>query len=839
MSEKNKILLLDSNSLVHRAYHALPPMRTSTGFPTGAIYGFLTILLKLIKEQKPTHIAAAFDVHGGTFRNELYPEYKANRSEMDEDLHVQIEPLKKLLGEMGIKVVTKQGFEGDDILGTLSRRFNAENIIVTGDRDMFQLATENTKIFWTKKGVSDIEVVDLDYLKDMGYTPSTYVDFKALHGDSSDNIPGVNGIGEKGAKKLLDTYGSIEGIIEHLDEIPGREGNALREGIDQLPLWRKLCLISTDAPIDTTLDDISFNPIFSLDAKKTLLSFEMQSIVKRMAFEEGEEDFSETLETEKKIVSSIDEIRAVLDKADSFAFYINEGIVHFATDKKTDYVVEFVQDLFSMGINFDDVIQIINDYAKDKTFICFDYKSLAKQYGIKANKFYDVMIESHLSYGSIPMKTCEIMFEKERLPFEATSLMYLNTKYLDSLKKQDMLSLLEDVEQPLSLVLMNMENRGVCVDEKVLDELEDKYTQIILDLEKKIYSYVDYNFNIASTKQLGEVLFEDLGLAKGKKTKTGYSVSEEVLSELKDEHEIIPLILEWRHFSKLKSTYVTGLKPLIRGGKIHTEYNQCVTATGRLSSTNPNLQNIPARSEEAKDIKRAFMASPGNILISADYSQIELRLLAHFSEDVGLIKAFTEAKDVHAATAAAIYGVDIKDVTSDMRRVAKAVNFGIVYGISDFGLSQNIDMSRKDAKVFIKQYFGMHPQVRAYLDGLITSTREKEYCLTILGRRRALKDINASQYLVKSGAERMALNTPLQGTAADIIKIAMLKVEKRLENMKSKMILQIHDELIIDATKDEEDKVKQILKEEMESAMKLKVPLIVDVESGYYWSDLD
>ena len=839
MGEKNKILLLDSNSLVHRAYHALPPMRTSAGFPTGAIYGFLTILLKLIKEQKPTHIAAAFDVHGGTFRNELYPEYKANRSEMDEDLHVQIEPLKKLLKEMNITVVTKQGYEGDDILGTLSRRFDAENIIVTGDRDMFQLASENTKIFWTKKGVSDIEVVDLDYLKEMGYTPSTYVDYKALHGDSSDNIPGVAGIGEKGAKKLIDTYGSIEGIKEHLDEIPGREGNALREGIDKLPLWRKLCEISVDAPIDTTLDDISFNPIFKIEAKKILLSFEMQSLVKRMDFEDSDEDFSEILETEKKTVSSLDEIKEILKDAKEFALYINNTDIHFAINKSTDYVVEFVQDLFSIGITFDDAINIFNEFAKEKRLICYDYKSLSKQYGIVANKFYDVMIEAHLSYGSITMKTCENMFEKESLPNEATSLIFLNTKYLDSLKKQNMISLLEDVEQPLSLVLLNMEQRGVCVDEKELDLLEDKYTQKILDLEKQIYSYIDYPFNVASNKQLGEILFEDLGLQHGKKTKTGYSVSEEVLSELVDEHPIVPLILEWRHFAKLKSTYVTGLKPLIRGGKIHTEFNQCITATGRLSSTNPNLQNIPARSEEAKDIKHAFMASNGNLLISADYSQIELRVLAHFSEDESLIKAFTDEQDIHAATAESIYHVDIKDVTSDMRRVAKAVNFGIVYGISDFGLSQNIEISRRDAKEFIDKYFELHPKVRAYLDGLISTTKEKEYCKTILGRRRALKDINASQYMVRSGAERMALNTPLQGTAADIIKLAMLKVEKRLENMKSKMILQIHDELVIDATKDEENAVKQILKEEMESAIELRVPLVVDVVSGYYWSDLD
>ena len=836
---KNKILLLDSNSLLHRAYHALPPMRTTNGMCTGAIYGFLSILLKLIKEQKPTHIAAAFDVHGGTFRNELYPEYKANRSPMDEDLHVQVEPLKKLLKDMGINVVTKQGFEGDDILGTLSRKFDSENIIVTGDRDMFQLATPNTRIFWTKKGVSEIEVVDLDYLKDMGYTPDTYIDFKALHGDSSDNIPGVAGIGEKGAKKLLDTYGNIQGIKDHLDEIQGREGNALRAGIDQLPLWRKLCEIRTDAPLDITLEDISFTPVYSVEAKKDLLEMEMQSIVKRMDFEEGADDLVLENNAELVEVSTEDEIKGILKGTNEISLYIDSDTIHFAVDNKKEYVISCTTDLFSAGVSFDDALEILKAELKEKVLVCYDYKSLAKQYDITPKSFIDVMIAAHLSKGSAPMKGASQLCEIEKLSASASSLLILKNKYIADLKAKNMLSLLEDVEEPLAVVLMKMEQRGICVHANVLDTLEKKYTQKISELEKEIFRLADCEFNVASPKQMGEILFDKMGLAHGKKTKTGFSVSEEVLSELAGEHPIIDKILEWRHYTKLNSTYVVGLKPLIRAGKIHTEFNQCITATGRLSSTNPNLQNIPVKGEDAKDLKSAFSASSGNVLVSADYSQIELRLLAHFSEDEDLIDAYQTSRDVHATTAATIYGVDIKDVTSDMRRVAKAVNFGIVYGISGFGLSQNINVSRQEAQLFIDQYFLLHPKVKEYLDNLKEITKEKEYSETLLGRRRSLHDINASAYLVRSSAERMALNTPLQGTAADIIKVAMIKVEKRLESMKSKMILQIHDELIIDTAEDEIEQVKQLLKEEMSNAVKLRVPLEVSIETGFLWSDID
>ena len=836
---KNKILLLDSNSLLHRAYHALPPMRTTNGLCTGAIYGFLSILLKLIKEQKPTHIAAAFDVHGGTFRNELYPEYKANRSPMDEDLHMQIAPLKNLLKDMGINVVTMQGFEGDDILGTLSRKFDSENIIVTGDRDMFQLATANTKIFWTKKGVTDIEIVDLDYLANMGFTPDSYIDYKALHGDSSDNIPGVTGIGEKGAKKLLETYGSIQGIKDNLDNIQGREGNALRAGIDQLPLWRKLCEIRTDAPINVELEDIAFNPVYSVDAKKDLLEMEMQSLVKRMDFEKGADDLILENNAETVEISDENDINKILKDAKEVALYISSDTIHFAVDDKKEYVIVCTTDLFSFGLTFDSALDIIKDAVKEKELVCYDYKSLAKQYDIFPKKFTDVMIAAHLSKGSATMKGVDILCEIEKLNTSASSLLILKNKYITDLTSKGMLKLLEDVEEPLSVVLMKMEQRGICVSESVLTDLEKKYTQKIADLEKEIYKLADCEFNISSPKQMGEVLFDKMKLAPGKKTKTGYSVSEEVLTELSGMHPVVDKILEYRHYTKLNSTYVVGLKPLIRAGKIHTEFNQCITATGRLSSTNPNLQNIPVKGQDAKDIKSAFSASKGNVLVSADYSQIELRILAHFSEDEDLIDAYTTSKDVHAATAANIYGVDINDVTSDMRRVAKAVNFGIVYGISGFGLSQNINISRSEATMFIEQYFEKHPKVKAYLDGLKEKTREKEYSETLLGRRRAMHDINASAYLVKSAAERMALNTPLQGTAADIIKIAMIKVEDRLKNMKSKMILQIHDELIIDTAEDEVEEVKKLLVEEMSNAVKLRVPLEVSIETGYKWSDID
>ena len=835
---QNKILLLDSNSLMHRAYHALPNLKSSKGLYTGAIYGFLSILLKIIKEQNPTHIAAAFDLHGPTFRHEMYKEYKATRKPMDEELRQQVEPLKDLITAMGIKIVSKQGYEGDDILGTLSKRFDDECIIVTGDRDSFQLVSPTTKIFWTKKGVSDIEVYDVERLLEDGFTVEQFIDYKALRGDTSDNVPGIPSVGEKTAKQLLDKYGSLENILANAEQIPGKLGQNVANNKELALLSKELVTINCDVPVECTLDEIAFTPIYSGEVKQKLAELEISSLANRMVFDGAEQTTPEKKNIEKTtvVLKTESEIENVA-KGDKIAILIGKDIA-FAVDDKTEYTISCVEDLFSEGIGFDDALSALKKAAAGKELVCYDYKFMSKTYGFEQDKFFDVMIAAHLARGSAPIKSIEQVLGADGYETGAAELFAESENLREQLTKQGLNHLFFDVEQPLCVVLRNMEERGVCVSADVLKVLESKYGQLIESLTKEIYALAGETFNIASPKQLGDILFDKLGLPHGKKTKTGYSVSEDVLSNLASKHPIVNAVLEYRHYAKLQSTYVVGLQPLINRGKIHTEFNQCITQTGRLSSTNPNLQNIPARSEEAKDIKSAFVPSENCVLVSADYSQIELRLLAHMSGDEQLIEAFNKDEDIHAITASQILGIPVSEVTPAQRRDAKAVNFGIIYGISGFGLAENLSIPQYMAKEFIANYFTMHPKVRAFMDKNVEDARERGYSLTMLGRRRNLSDLKASNYMVRSAAERMAMNTPLQGSAADIIKIAMINVEKRLENMKSKMILQIHDELIIDAAKDEEEEVKKILSYEMEHAVELAVPLVAEATSATNWGEL-
>ena len=836
---QNKILLLDSNSLMHRAYHALPNLKSTKGLYTGAIYGFLSILLKIIKEQNPTHIAAAFDLHGPTFRHEMYKEYKATRKPMDEELRQQVEPLKELITAMGIKIVSMQGYEGDDILGTLSKRFDDDCVIVTGDRDSFQLVSPTTKVFWTKKGVSDIEVYDVDRLLQDGFTVQQFIDYKALRGDTSDNVPGIPGVGEKTAKQLLEQFGSLENILANADKIPGKLGQNVANNKELALLSKELVTINCNVPVECTLDDIAFTPVYSSAVKQKLAEFEITSLANRMTFDDTKEDaISVAKHVEKNVVllTSEDEIVDAV-KGDRIAIVIGKNL-SFAVDEKTEYTVSCVEDLFSEGIGFDQALETLKHLAKDRELVCYDYKNMSKEYGFSQEKFFDVMIAAHLARGSAPIKNIEQVLGADGYEIGAVELLAESENLRTQLAQQGLNELFFDVEQPLCVVLRNMEERGVRVSTDVLKALEAKYGAIIQRLTDEIFAITGEPFNIASPKQLGEVLFDKLGLPHGKKTKTGYSVSEDVLSNLADKHPIVNLVLEYRHYAKLQSTYVVGLQPLVNRGRIHTEFNQCITQTGRLSSTNPNLQNIPARSDEAKDIKSAFIASDGCVLVSADYSQIELRLLAHMSGDEQLIEAFNHDDDIHAITASQILGIPVSEVTPAQRRDAKAVNFGIIYGISGFGLAENLSIPQYKAREFIQNYFVMHPKVREFMDGCIADARERGYSLTMTGRRRNLSDINASNYMVRSAAERMAMNTPLQGSAADIIKIAMINVENRLKGMKSKMILQIHDELIIDAAKDEEEEVKKILSYEMENAVRLSVPLVAEAKVAENWGEL-
>lgn len=839
----DKILLIDSNSLMHRAYHALPQLKSSKGQYTGAVYGFLSLFLKLVKEQQPTHIAAAFDLPGKTFRHLMYPDYKGQRKPMDPELACQVQPLKNLITAMGIKIVSMEGYEGDDILGTLSKRFDAETIIVTGDRDSFQLVSPSTKIFWTKKGVTDIEVYDEARLLEDGFTVPQYIDYKAMRGDTSDNIPGIPGVGEKTAKDLLEKYESLDGVYENIDVIKGKLHDTILNNKELAYLSRELSVIKTDVPVECSLDDIAFTPVYSQDVKRMLQELEITSLSSRMEFDEqavsvGTSRIVERITIEKEVR----EIRTKKEMSeamtgDEVAVLIGSD-VRFACDMKTEYLIATKADLFSDGLDFEEAVEALAEITSKKTIICYDYKSLAKKYGFTGSGFFDIMIAAHLARGSATIKgieavlapdgfetgACEMMAEKEMLDAQMTN--------------NGVKDLFMNIETPLCAILKNMEERGVCVSTDALKALENKYQKKIDELTETIYDMAGCRFNIASPRQLGDILFDKMQLPTGKKTKSGYSVNEDVLEGLIPVTPIASVILEYRHYTKLQSTYVVGLQPLIVGGRIHTEYNQCITMTGRLSSTNPNLQNIPARSEEADDIKKAFLPSPGNILVSADYSQIELRLLAHMSGDEQLIEAFKNGDDIHALTASQIFGIPLEEVTSQQRREAKAVNFGIIYGISGFGLAENLDISRVKAKSFIDNYFISHPKVKEFMNNCVESARKTEKAVTMYGRIRNLQDINSSNYMVRNSVERMAMNTPVQGSAADIIKLAMIGVENRLKDKKSKMILQIHDELVIDTAPDEKEEVMKILQEEMEHAAELNVPLVAEAGCGNNWGEL-
>ena len=837
MAQNNRLLLIDANSIVHRAYHALPNLMTSKGAHTGAIYGFLTIFLRIVAELSPTHVAAAFDLKAPTFRHRLYAPYKGTRKPMDAELAEQFEPLKELLALMRVPVVNKEGYEADDILGTLSAHTDDDTVILTGDRDSFQLVSPTTRIYWTKKGVSDVEVIDLARLAADGFTPQSFIDYKALRGDPSDNIPGVPGVGEKTAKALLEQYKTLDEVLNHASEVKGKLGETLSASREIAELSRTLATIDKDVPLEIDEESLRFSGVYSEDVRSRLRELELNSLAGRMTFASA--DGTPASGAYEKTVVRLSSCKEIADAAegDRFAVVIGES-VSFAFSEDKEYSVECAQDLFAEGPTFDEALDAVKKLAEGRTLVCYDFKALKKKYGFAPKDFFDVMIAAHLTRGSAPIKSVEAVLGAEGMDVGAAEMLRYARTAGESLAAQGLDKLFYEVEQPLALVLAAMEERGICVDEDRLAALKVKYENILSELTDKIYAAAGTTFNIASPKQLGEVLFDKLGLKHGKKTKTGYSVSEDVLTGLAEAHPVVKYVLEWRHYAKLLGTYVTGMQPLVNRGRIHTEFNQCVTATGRLSSMNPNLQNIPVRGEEAKDVKSAFVASEGCVLVSADYSQIELRMLAHLSGDEKLIEAYNNSEDIHALTASRILGIPQSEVTPAQRRDAKAVNFGIIYGMSDYGLSENISVPVYKAKEFIEKYFATYPKVREYMDANVAFAREHGYSVTMLGRRRNLKDITSSNYLTRSAAERMAMNTPLQGSAADVVKLAMLAVEKRLAGMKSKMILQIHDELIVDAAEDEADEIVRILKEEMENAVKLRVPLIAEANTAKNWGDL-
>lgn len=850
-----KILLLDSNSLINRAYYALPPLANRQGVFTNAVYGYLSMLAKLINDHKPTHIAAIFDLKAPTFRHKMYDLYKATRKPMQPELASQLPILKELLEALGVKILTKEGYEADDIIGTLAKRFDEDTIIVSGDRDVLQLVDDNTCVFNTKRGVSDIKVYDLLSLEEEGFTPKKIIEYKALAGDHSDNIPGAPGVGDKTAINLLNTYGGLDGIYLNIDQIKGKLREKLIDNKDIVYLSRELATINTDAPIECELSDIIFENAPKESFFTRLNELEIKSLASRFGKkEEKNNDLPFNVEdTPKKIDIKIKEISDFNDlvellNGDFSAISLNIGNnITFSFDGNTEYIVHCSESLFDLGIAFDDAIMEFKKVLESKEIIkiMFDVKAnmkFFKGYDITINLPYeDVLLKGYLLNSTNTIKSVnDLLLPLGYENYISAGIYNISTTQDADIKKKELTSLYNDIEKPLIEVLFDMEEEGFTINLSVLNALAQKYTEEIKALTEKIYELAGTKFNINSPQQMGNVLFERLGLPHGKKTKTGYSVSADILEEL--DHPIVTEILRYRQLSKLHSTYIEGMRSVMdKSGKVHTVFKQCLTATGRLSSTEPNLQNIPNRTEEGREIRKMFVPSEGNVLVTADYSQIELRLLAHFSEDPVLIEAYNEGKDIHSITASKIYGVPLEDVTKSMRTSTKAVNFGIIYGISAFGLAKNIGVAPWQAKEFVDKYFLTYPCVRDYMQSNADFARENYYIKTLAGRLRYFPELRSPNKNIRNFGERAAMNMPLQGSSADIIKIAMINVYNALKNggFKAKLILQVHDELVIDCPIKEMDAVKKLLQNEMEKAVTLKVPLIADAKSGSDWYSVD
>lgn len=830
----DKILILDTNSLLNRAYYAIRGLSTTNGLPTGAIFGTLKLILDIQEKVQPTKIFAAFDIKKKNFRHDLYAEYKGHRKPMDEDLAVQLQPLKDIIASTNIKIVEKEGYEADDVIGTLTEKLEGEKIVLSGDKDLLQLIKADTTVYLTKVGVSQLEMNDIKELNNKGFrTVQEFIDYKALRGDPSDNIPGVPGIGELTAKKLIAEYSSIENIYANLDTLnaSNKVRENLREYKDQCDLSKKLATICKEVPIEIAQDDGLYS-FEENEFSEKLKELELTTILNRTSKKEEIEYKSIQVRDEEEL------IKAFSTNSNKVGISISKEIT-FAFDTNTLYKVTEKESLLDEGMYLSDALEVIFKLANEKRVIIFDSKKIFREYEVEFKDYFDLKIGMHLAqYSKEIGEITEALSKTYGFEDNAIYMLYAYEKVIESLNKTSQMDIYTNIEFPLSKVLLDMEKRGISVSTAKLKELEIKYTEILDELLEKIYKLTDSEFNLSSPKQMAEVLFEKLKLPATKKNKNGYSVDEEVLQSLLDKHPCIEHILQYRKYSKLLSTYVKGILSVVENNKVHTVFNQCVTATGRLSSTNPNMQNIPMRSEESKDIKSAFVASENSKLISADYSQIELRVLAHLSQDKMMLEAFNSGKDIHTATAAQIFNIPIEEVSDIQRKKAKAVNFGIIYGISSFGLSESVNISRKEAEEFISKYFEKYSRVKAYLDEIVEDAREKGYIHTLFGRRRRSTDLKSSNWFIRNQAERIAMNTPIQGTASEIMKLAMLKVAEQLKDMKSKMILQIHDEIIVEANIDEYDKVCNIIKASMENVVKLSVPLVVSISSGTSWGEL-
>lgn len=862
-----KLLILDSNSILNRAFYGVRYLSARDGTPTNAIYGFLNILLKLIKEQEPDYICAAFDVKAPTFRHKQYEGYKAQRKPMPEGLAAQMPLAKDVLRAMGVTILEKEGYEADDIIGTVARLCEESEIscfIATGDKDDLQLASDKTKVILTvtKSGYNETIIYDDKAVKEKYHvTPTEFIDVKALMGDPSDNIPGVKGVGEKTAMSLIEKHHSIEYIYENIDGI-GLKGAMLqkmKDGREMAFMSKELATINRNTPIEFNADECVFDGFENNgELYEILKRLELNSIIKKLDLSDGDnvkenedifKDFSYQV-GDKNMISG-DKVNVVIDFDGDNISSVAVGLGNNAVVlNEQDDIKELLEDDSIAKVMFDvkeAIVKLngridIKNIVDDTAIAAYLVDPAKNEYTIEklASEYFGTVIEKP-EVKQLSLLDDVETDRSEYLAKCAVALGVLNERIGDKIKENEQEKLYQEVELPLVTVLAHLEINGFLVDDNQLKEFADKLGEKIDALTNEIYMLAGEEFNINSPKQLGVILFEKLELKPVKKTKTGYATNADVLEKLRDKHPIVNFIMEYRQLAKLKSTYCDGLTAVVNPNthRIHSVFTQTVTVTGRLSSTEPNLQNIPTRTELGREIRKMFVAKDGYVLVDADYSQIELRVLAHIANDETMINAFRNNEDIHAVTASQVLGIPLEDVTKEQRSSAKAVNFGIVYGIGEFSLAQDLHISVKEAKAYIESYLEKYHGVRNYMESIKEQAKKDGYVKTMLNRIRYIPELKSPNYNIRQFGERVALNTPIQGTAADIIKLAMVRVDNRLinEGLKSKLILQVHDELIVEAHKDEVNKVKQILSEEMQNAMELNVPLKVDMSTGHSWYD--
>ena len=855
---KETFLIVDGNSLMHRAFHALPLM-DADGIYTNAIYGFLSMLLKAVREEKAKYLAICFDEHGPTFRHEIYADYKAGRAETPPELRQQFSTVRTLLDEMGIRQYALQGWEADDLLGTLSlegAKAGAAPLLLTGDRDALQLVGNGTELMFTRKGISEtIRFTPESVYEVYGFTPEQVTDWKGLAGDGSDNIPGIPGVGDKTAVKLLQEYGTLEKVLENAGNVKGKLGEKLATWSDQARFCKKLATIRRDAPVAFTLKECAL-PDFHLSIP-ALRKLKLNSLIRKIEEEYGEgpvsaaqkeeETFSRLPFEKVTVISTTDELHTWMQTAreSMFSVFMDEGSLSLARDGGEMAKVFLGGDLLNPGMDPGEVLKEISADMTAGRAVVHDAKKwlhALDRYGLQLpDQFaWDTMIGAYLmnpQEKSYRLK--DLCPEDEE---DAGTVLSLAVWQQKRIQEEGMTDLMMKIEMPLSHVLFRMEKIGFRIDPGFLKSLGEKYTEEIEQKRKQVIAAAGgREFNLNSPKQLGEVLFEELKLPHGKKTSKGYSTSAEVLEGLRwDAPELIEPLLRYRQLMKLNGTYIEGLLPLAdRENRVHSTFDQVATATGRISSSEPNLQNIPVRTEEGKEIREAFLPKPGWVLLDADYSQIELRLMAHFSGDAAMVDAFRNGEDIHARTASEIFDVPLEWVTPELRSQAKAVNFGLIYGISGFGLSRNTGVSRREAGDFIQKYFKKYPGVKRFMDDSVSEGMRNGFAVTLMGRRRYLPELQSSKAPIREFGKRAAMNTPVQGTAADIIKLAMVRVDEALrdQRMQSRLILQVHDELLLECPPEEVEQAAAILRESMENVISLKVPLVAEVHQGENWAE--